>query len=142
MVATQLLLSLYFWINEGNSLYAHPITLIIDRIKKRNFPKSADQIKSNVNYFQHSVFASDQLRSEQLAERKEEEYILMKERFTILSSSVVKILVLGAQHNVSDMVATTQLNIFSDLVSLLGPFKIVTETWMPKNMSQLVQLYY
>ncbi|KAJ8713027.1 hypothetical protein PYW08_008331 [Mythimna loreyi] len=58
---------------------AHTINLIIDGVLKNNtnFSNLADQIKRIVTYFKHSVSASDELRSEQLAEGKKEGQILM-----------------------------------------------------------------
>ncbi|KAJ8720573.1 hypothetical protein PYW08_006038 [Mythimna loreyi] len=123
---------------------AHTINLIIDGVLKNNtnFSNLADQIKRIVTYFKHSVSASDELRSEQLAEGKKEGQILMliqavstrwnscldmMERFLKLSSIVAKILASRTKNNVPDMVATSQLTILRDLVTLLGPFKIVTE---------------
>lgn len=123
---------------------AHTINLIIDGVLKNNthFSNLADQIKCIVTYFKHSVSASDQLRSEQLTEGKKEGQILMliqavstrwnscldmMERFMKLSSIVAKVLASRTKNKVPDMVATSQLTILHDLVTLLGPFKIVTE---------------
>lgn len=51
----------------------------------------------------------------------------MMERFLKLSSIVAKVLASRTKNNVPDMVVTSQFTILRDLVTLLGPFKIVTE---------------
>lgn len=74
-----------------------------------------------------------QLRSEQLPERKKEGQILMliqavstrwnscldmMERFLKLSSIVAKVLASRTKNNVPDMVATSQVTVLRDLVTL------------------------
>ncbi|GBP41627.1 Zinc finger BED domain-containing protein 1 [Eumeta japonica] len=136
--------NLFLGTKKGIPCVAHTINLIIDGVLKNNthFSNLADQIKCIVTYFKHSVSASDQLRSEQLTEGKKEGQILMliqavstrwnscldmMERFMKLSSIVAKVLASRTKNKVPDMVATSQLTILHDLVTLLGPFKIVTE---------------
>ncbi|CAH2097475.1 unnamed protein product [Euphydryas editha] len=57
----------------------------------------------------------------------------MMERFLKLTSIVAKVLASITKNNVPDMVATSQLTILRDLVTLLGPFKIVTEDLSAEN---------
>ena len=58
---------------------AHTINLVIDEVLTNNtkFSNLTDQIKCIVTYFKHSVSASDQLRSKQVAEGNKEGQILM-----------------------------------------------------------------
>ena len=58
---------------------AHTINLIIDRVLQNNrtFSNLTDQIKCIVTYFKHSVSPSDQLLSEQLAEGKKGQILML-----------------------------------------------------------------
>lgn len=125
---------------------AHCLNLIVDGVLRETHELSAlcDHVKSIVTFFKQSVSASDQLRAEQQASGKKEGEVStlihavstrwnsclnMLERFVQLSALVAKILATKSQTNkkTPDMVATSQLNVLRDLITLLGPFKEATE---------------
>lgn len=121
---------------------AHLLNLIVDGALKNNAPflELANRVKAIVTYLKQSVNAMDELRAEQEKAEKKEGQVLtliqsvstrwnscldMLERFNTLSTIVAKIL--AAKRNAPDMIASSQLNVIRDVITLLSPFKQATE---------------